>query len=340
MSFQIIQKNRKPLSLYKATISPTISSKTVLVQDTWDYVRLWLKRQKKNSALLYWEPAKHFYDATKLLPRESAGLTAYYSFLNATKTLLSVKGIQAADHHGVEGKIISEKCYLANEQVIFKTGGVLPGLSRYLQEAYTSDESYTLKDLLYNLAYIHRAYCLTFSTSEDIFVPIKNPRFVKKVGSKETWFCFDLENKYATQATLNKIGQDFEKDNGISDKFTVRKKKRFNYNSKNMGSFIDYHKKIRFDTQYIYSSEKLWYIKKKEGNVGVINRSPLTLAFAAMHRISELCRYKPERLVRHFESQNNWLLSEFITIAPTQYIDQISSEITGYDFMLPGYSAR
>jgi len=58
-----------------------------------------------------------------------------------------------------------------------------------------------------------------------------------------------------------------------------------------------------------------------------------------MHRLSELARYSPKSLANHFESRHNWLLSEFISTALYQFIDEISSEITGQEFMVPGIRA-
>jgi hypothetical protein len=55
-----------------------------------------------------------------------------------------------------------------------------------------------------------------------------------------------------------------------------------------------------------------------------------------MHRLSELSRYDPLSLRVHLDRQHNWLLSEFISVAPRQFIDEIASEITGCDFMVPG----
>lgn len=62
----------------------------------------------------------------------------------------------------------------------------------------------------------------------------------------------------------------------------------------------------------------------------------MALTFAAMHKLSEISRYSPDKLSRHFDCQHNWLLSDFITSAPAQFIDEISSELTGHEFMVPG----
>ena len=69
---------------------------------------------------------------------------------------------------------------------------------------------------------------------------------------------------------------------------------------------------------------------------GIVERSSLTLTYAALHKLSELARYSPIRLKKHFDSQHNWLLSEFINVSLEHFIDQISSEITGMEFAQPG----
>ena len=54
-----------------------------------------------------------------------------------------------------------------------------------------------------------------------------------------------------------------------------------------------------------------------------------------MHRLSEICRYQPLQLKSLLEGQKNWLLSEFIQMSPIQFIDEIASEMTGYQFLVP-----
>jgi len=54
-----------------------------------------------------------------------------------------------------------------------------------------------------------------------------------------------------------------------------------------------------------------------------------------MHRLSEICRYQPLFLDSLLSGQKNWLLSEFIEMSPAQFIDEIASEMTGYQFLIP-----
>lgn len=250
-----------------------------------------------------------------------------------------VKCVKFSEQHGVSGYNKGNRRFLTNEIVKFQTSGVLPALINYLGENQLVQQC-TLKDLLYNLPYIHRAYDLTFKSSKELFIPVKNPVYVKNSDSYEAWFCAKLDKRYTNQHTINKLPDCFELDNGRPEEFIIRSKKRFDWKkgqqNNNLRRLSNYHKKIRKNLFYIYGSTKLWYIKRKNGINGYIEHTNLPLIFAAMHRLSELARYSPNVLARHFDSNYNWLLSEFISNSLTQFIDEISSEITGHEFMIPG----
>ena len=90
---------------HQIVIYDNFNNKSILVDDPWEYVELWIKRKGNNDdALFYWNQARSFYKATKLLPNTSAPLSAYYSFLNASKALLEVRNISYAEKHGVTGR--------------------------------------------------------------------------------------------------------------------------------------------------------------------------------------------------------------------------------------------
>lgn len=339
VAFRAITYNNKPLTLHKATVHPEFNERTVLVTSTWDYVALWLRRRRKADALFFWEQARHFHDATLALPKVSAPLTAYYSFLNATKALLLANGVSVGDYHGVTGETLPGKTSLSHEQVELQAGGVLGALAKFLGEP-TKGELLLLKNVLYNLVYVHRTFSLTFKSAPELFVPIKRPRIVRSNTTHESWFCGELEGKYARQSTVKSLGKHFERDASVTDAFVVRYKPRFNWEPRkkvaSLTRYLAYHKKLRARLQYIHSPQRLWYIKRAGALPGLESRSSLVLAFAAMHRLSELSRYSPDCLSRHFEGQHNWLLSEFISVAPIQFIDELSSELTGLEFMIPG----
>lgn len=345
---QITFLNRR-LGLHKAAVHSDFRSKTVLVEDTWEYVTMWLKRKQEERALFYWQQAQQFSHATRQLPNTSAPLTAYYCFLNAVKTLLIVRRRPTSGAHGVSGESKSQRAYLSHEIVKFQTGGVLAALCNYLGESVGTEE-YTLHDLLYNLVYVHRAYNLTFSSRPELFTPVTNAMFVKKPGSTESWFSTTIkDDRYANQYTVNKLPDGYEQDQSPEllkkGLFIIRRTSRFawrhggSHHSGNLDRLRNYHRRIREVLFYIHGPTRLWYIKRRPGPEGMINRSSLSITFTIMHRLSELARYDPMLLAKHLNSQHNWLLSEFISTAQNQFIDEISSEITGQEFMIPGRKA-
>lgn len=338
MGYRSINYLGKPLTVHKAIVSPEFDAKTVLVTDTWDYIDLWLKRNGPSKARFFWDQARQFFVATKALPKESSPLTAYYCMLNATKTLLLVKQLQFSEQHGVTGESIAKRSSISNEHVTFKSNGILSTLCTFLGET-VNGEQYNLRDLLYNLVYVHRAFNLSVPSCTELFIAIRNLQFVRSNTTNESWFCAELEGRHASMHTVNKLPLGFERDNSITDTFIIRKKKRFVWSPRDKTSLIsygDYHCKLRKDLHYIYSSQRLWYLKRRDGPKGFIPRASLPIAFAAMHKLSELARYSPDLLGKHFDGRYNWLLSEFIAVAPMPFIDSVSSEMTGHDFMPPG----
>ncbi|WP_221031479.1 YaaC family protein [Actomonas aquatica] len=334
-----IKLNNRVIYVQKSIGAPVFGASTVLVDDTWDFVGMWLRRHSTKESVFYWNQARDFYEATQSLAKTAKPLTAYYSALNATKALLLAHRIPHSPYHGVTGKALPGKTSLSNEQVGMRANGVFGALSDYFSEPRPDTGFISLKDILYNLTYLHRAYTVTYTSEPELFIPIDNPHFVRKAQASESWFCCEIAGRRFTRpATLNTL-DGFENDPYYNTKKTVvRMKKRFRWKhggSKhdNIARLTTYHKRVRKHLFYIAGSTRLWYIKRNSDPTGFINRSSSTLTFAALHRISEIARYRPDSLQKHFECRHNWLLSEFINGSLTQYIDEISSEITGADFM-------
>lgn len=306
---------------------------------------MWLRRNGSKDACFFWRQAKSFYKATTTLPNTSAPLTAYYSFLNAAKCLLTVRGCVYSDKHGVSGRTVPGRTSLANELVTFQGGGVHAALRQFLGDG-TAKCQYSLKVLLYNLPFVHRAYTLTFRVPE-LFIPISQPAFVRKRRSTEAWIQFEIPGRYGTQKTFAAFPKGWEHDPTDTNAFTVRKRDRFQWSRKlsksdNMERLVAFHREVRRDLQFISGASRLWYIKRRPAKVtaALVDQSSLAITFAVMHKLSELARYTPRRLDKHFIAKHNWLLSEFLSLAPSQFIDEIASEITGYEFLPVGIDSR
>jgi len=339
-----LRVNYQKARLQKSVTNPRFGDKTILVDDNWDFVELWLRRHGKEEALFFWRQARAFHEADQHLTKLSSPLTSYYSALNAAKALLVSKGVAFQTHHGLTGSSSEGKASLAKEVVILKGGGILPALCQHLGES-VNGERYSLKQIFYNLAFIHRAYCVTYRGSKELFVPISDPKFVRIEGSHDCWFSAVIADKKFQHHRIVAGLAGFEKDLGCTQAYTIRRKARFEWvwggtKQRNLESLIAEHRKIRRFTYYIHGMTRLWYIKRTNAVQDIIPRSHLTLLLMALHRISEIARYEPRLLELHFSSHHNWLLSQFLERALEQFIDECSAEITGHEFMMPGYATR
>lgn len=293
----------------------------------------------------FWEQSKFFADAAKVLPPISAPLTSYYSFLNATKALLIVKGQTFTDRHGVSGDWDpASKRALSNEIITVRGSGIVTSLSKYLGEDNES-VTFSLSDALGNLPFIHRAYRHTFKSKKELFFPLSKPLYRIHPADKYVWFSAEVPGRMGDVRVLKTLPNNFEIDNGFTTCAVIRSKKRIKWFSKNdnledkqraVARLWAMHRRLRRDVSFISAPQDLWYLKRSVSGSESIQRSNLVLILASMHRLSELSRYDPAGLSSYLGSKVNWLLSEFIRLSPSQFIDEVACEITGLEMRLPG----
>lgn len=342
MSISPIKINGKLITLQKAIDKPLFGSRNVLTNSRWEFVELWLKKEKKTEALFYWTQAKEFNKAALGLSIQASPLLHYYSFMNAAKALLNSKSITFIHRHGVRGNTAKarRKISLSNEEVEINNHGILPSLSTFYGETEPL-RRHTLQQVFFNLPYIHRTYCLSYPSQKDMFIPLTECQFVKNNLNNETYFSAILSHDFSNKFIINKLPASLTLDKTEDGKYYIRSVTSIHINRPNNLTdaekivFSDFHRTLRKDLLYINGSHTLWYAKSTTKGPGIISRFPTTLTLAAMHRLSELCRYKPTEFNSFLESQKNWLISEFIQQSPDQFLDEIASEITGYQFLQP-----
>ena len=339
-----IRMNGRDLKPHKAIVNTKFGVRTVLASNPWDFVALWLKREKKNKASFYWQQARVFSDAARGMPIASAPLLHYYTFMNAAKALLSSRGVVFDEHHGVQAHDLrkqSKRLALSNEGVKIQKYGIAHALSQYLGELETK-QVHSLEDLLFNIPCIHRTFCLTYKNQSDLFIPLTDCKYVYDKKAKQAYFSARFSRDFKSKTNLRRLPPSFIEDKSIeSDQLAVRSvmsvplTRSSIANLVNENSLRTLQKSIRDDLNYISGSQTLWYLKSVVSGHSRLNRQPLTLMLLAMHRLSEICRYRPMELDSFLSGQKNWLLTEFIQMVPSQFIDEISSEITGYQVMIP-----
>ena len=374
-----IQHKNQALKMTKPYSAQDFTKHTVLTDGIFTYVSFFFDTHPKSMKYrddackkkfgnpnqynykFYWKQAETFYYSAKNISVEASPVAAYYCILNAVKAYLSYK-MECVDdfvsnfgQHGLfeEQGDIGEN--LGTIGITHRQSGVFPLFAKILDADFEDKWPYgksnpkTLKDILYNLAFIHRAYSMTYSSKnkavEELFIPFahgKQPEYHRGSDGK-AYLIAELDKDYFS-LTATKIPKDIV--DTLPNVFTICEHNSFALRSvvgarKNQGSISSDIKEAnlhyRKHFHYIHSASKLWFIKRSELNEsGVINLSSMTLIMSAMHRISEIARYKPEQLNRLLQSKENWLLHEFISHALDQFVDEIACEITHQEIMCTG----
>jgi YaaC-like Protein len=341
-----VKLKQREIGPHKAIVAPLLASRTVLTNSPWTFVALWLRRNRKPQALFYWEQAQEFYKVSVGLPLRSAPLLLYYCFMNAAKALLVAKGVTFNEMHGITAhpKVVpSVKRAFAGEGVKIHTNGILPSLSAYYGETESS-KTHTLQELFFNMVFIHRTYCLTYSSQKEMFVPLANCGYVYDTRTKEVFFKADIERNIPFGRTVKKLPATFVRAPAIGPR-AIRSVAKLVWKAPgrptatNIQELVDFNRVLRQELHFIHGAQTLWYLKTAPAGPRKLKRQLPTLILAAMHRLSEICRYQPLQLETLLAGQKNWLLSEFIEMSAIQFIDEIASEITGYQFLMPNVRA-
>lgn len=339
MSIERLRIQNKSLGPSKAINGAQFQVKTVLTLEPFEYVDLWLRREHQDEALFYWRQARNFHKASIGLPIESSPLVVYYCFMNAAKALLASKNVSFSPYHGVKSHPLggpNAKSVLSNEGIEICKKGIVPSLASYLGEVEKSTV-HPLEDVLYNLVFVHRTYCLSHPKKRERFLPLKDSGFMRDDSTKEVWF--------AASAVHDSDWQFFRKNlpaemtcasDGTATIYSVKKvvwASPDKPTEAELDSLRSLNSELRRVLHYINGAHTLWYLKSS--GTYQIQRQPITLTLAAMHRLSEICRYRPSALNSFLNGQKNWLLSEFVAMAPEQFLDQIACEMTGHQIMIP-----
>ena len=342
MSIAPIKLKQRAIGPHKAVVAPLLNSRNVLTNSPWTFVALWLQRNRKPKALFYWQQAQELHSASVGLPLRSAPLLLYYCFMNAVKALLTAKGVNFDEMHGVSVHpqiVPGVRQTFASEGIRIHTRGILPSLSSYYGEAETS-RTHTLQELFFNMIFIHRTYCLTYSSQKEMFLPLASTGFVYDTVTKDVFFKADIERNVPLNAAIKRLPPTFSAAPTVGPR-AIRSVAALNWrkpgrpNASNIQQLIGFNRSLRQELHYINAVQTLWYLKMPTSGPRALKRQLPTLILGAMHRLSEICRYQPLQLEALLTGQKNWLLSEFIQMSAAQFIDGIASEMTGHQFLVP-----
>lgn len=349
---------------------PDYSEKAILTKSIFNFVDAWLLKKKiardiTEEPLYYWRQAKNYYVEGIDVKSEVKPLLNYYCCLNAVKCLMSKNGEDVSNiTHGV-GRQNTTIDKLEGQIVDFQGSGALKLLRDHLGHD-EGEKSISLKTILYNLAVIHRAYTYTYPNEKELFLPLKILKYYKKDKLDKITIYFEI-NKPGDISLLQKIPSCFKittktkadwdmiinKDPANRLKWAIDENKLyFRYNKdyewddndneeNHKETLATLHERVRPYFQYILADTPMWYIKVFDNSdARILNYSSMVLTYAAMHCLSEMVRYVPDTYAKLMDSEEAWLVTEFIEVGMDQFIDEIASEITGLNILRSGVKGR
>lgn len=297
----------------------------------WDYV---VKKSSKNAkersfmaSLL--EQAKHFYLSAENSPIKSQPLLYYYAFLNFSKILLVIKDnkfIGRDFYHGIgeknNGKFIHSELNLFLNKQNVNVASVLMG---YLEPKNTNlPKSVNVKNILRHCVGVHRAYCEIYSEKEA-FVRIQAGKLYKH-GKELIWKAGLATDSAQDIQKLSALGYTIEQDEETKVYHWVEKIVMDSY-SPTRADYASLSALIR--------EKGIWYFIGNSGHTLYVSKeanhrySQESIIYLVMFYLGSITRYHPYLFEQIFSDKEQWLMSEFLSTQPKQFLYLATSRILG-----------
>ncbi|MCK8523879.1 YaaC family protein [Aquimarina sp. D1M17] len=292
----------------------------------WDYV-IKKKNTDKKFLLSLLEQAKNFYNAAENAPLNTKPLLFYYSFLNLAKIVLNLEYNYGQHINYLHG--ISER----NNNTFHKSGVTLQPIEtskiKVASELYRlfngvtieTNTTINLKNLLSHCVGIHRAYSEIYRKNEAFCKLSKTEYFKngKEIGIKAKIQCDGRDI-----SSLKKLGYNIEKIDGIpylietlqTDRYSPAREDYYMLSQQILNKGIWY---------YVGDSGYNMYVSKQKQH-----RYPTEMIiYCTIFYLGSITRYRPNLFKEIFNDMEQWLMSEFLTTQPKQFLYLTTAKMLG-----------
>jgi hypothetical protein len=346
--------------------------KKVVISDIWAFwyylVKKFVSRKQKNNEmerelLSYLEQAKYFYESAEKSPIKSKPLLYYYSFLNLSKVICvfkknmdSLRNIKFI--HGISE--VYESSFDRSE-VSIKTSTL--GAIQVAHEIFkifddslapndnSEKHNFNIKKLLSHCVGIHRAYTEIYNIADENFIKIEK-YFLFRESRKLYFLAYlgELEDN-----DINKLRDCNYKIYHSEERIPEHKLEFFSkYNFENKGHYLyleldighygpltkDNYRKICKEIRRL----GIWYFIGNNGYTIYLSKnqdmrySQESIIYMTMFFLGSITRYNPYLFDSIFSDKEQWLMSEFLTTQPKQFLYLTTARILGRN-ILKAYSS-
>lgn len=321
-----------------------VGNTKIIISDIWAFWDFLIKKHDKDKEFLFalLQQAKNFYNVAETSEFKSKPLLYYYSFLNFSKILIHIEkgySLNTQYTHGIgernnttfshaEVKIFQSNFQGKNSKSVAYE---LMNLFGENTSAFTgvssagNDKTLTLnvKELLSNCIGVHRAYSQVYNTKEHFF---KLEELICNKHGKD--LIFNAKIKRYTNA-LNALYGITTSDYKIIQTSN-------NSHAETQQTYFDLSQQIR--------AKGIWYFVGENGyrmylSSNTDNRySSEMIIYLTMFYLGSITRYHPYLFDKIFSDKEQWLMSEFLTTQPKQFIYLSTAKFLGVD-VLKAYSS-
>lgn len=323
-----------PLFCYPTNNVYLGNSKKLIISDIWSFWDYVIKKKNFNRPFMnsLLEQAKNFYEAAENSPLKSKPLLYYYSFLNLAKLMINIDKQYGSNNlkymHGV--KEVHNNKFSDSEITIQQKKNFIKNVSVELLEifddqTFNTDTTIKVKDLLAHCVGIHRAYGEIYSLSETFF---KLDRFMlykrgKILGVKSKIQCSSKDSQ-----ALKNIGYNvIENEDGFYWNEEITRIS----NNITRSDYATLAKKM--------NDLGIWYFIGDNGYTSYLSSNPNCrykpeiIIYNTMFYLGSITRYHPYMFDKIFSDKEQWMMSEFLTTQPKQFLYLATAKTLGQNVL-------
>jgi hypothetical protein len=304
---------------------------------------------QSSKAIALIEQASDFNEAAKNPRIGSRPLLYYYSFMNLAKAALIIRGvpISASAHHGIYDpkRNIRSRLNLSGQNIHIKPYDgkhteIFPELLKYLGTTLTSEKHFGVLDLLSLLPCVQRTYSLVCKMP-SIYFPIDAIQVMR--GRNQIWIHISfkrrdneistvlsrIQNRREFVSLFHQVAPPSNSDNICFETDPVPAKGQAT--DKSIKTLATRMESICVSSIFTRQGYRYYFC-----DIPKNMRIPTIAAgYAVMFYLGSVTRYKPDDFDKIIAGGYSWIVDEFITIFPMQFIYTLSSLLAGVDVVYP-----
>lgn len=273
------------------------------------------------------EQARHFYTTAESSPTKSQPLLYYYSFLNFAKILINLEGNHGTRKMYFHGLTETNNRRFTHSQVTKqkqKTNVVQVAhevIQLFDPSIANGDLTLNVKELFNHCVGVHRAYSEIYN-QQEIFFRLKDTKLFK-IG-KELLFKAEILCSVSDATSLATTGYGIVQEDG-----------RHYYQERLLTSSYNPTRKNYAALSKAIQTKGIWYFIGQNGytmylsNSNVGRYSQESIIYMIMFYLGSITRYHPYMFDELFSDKEQWLMSEFLSTQPKQFLYLATAKALG-----------